>query len=165
MYRETALAAGGFVAIALAYVLALFAAIVLSMNRPTGFSVAVGEGELDSLLMEIVLTFKLMYTVYATAIDPKRGSLGIKASLGIAFIFGANMLVGGPFDVAAINSVRAFGPALVGWRWQNHWIYSVGPFAGAGLAGLIYEFGIIPTDMPPIHQHHAVHQPLAPKDY
>ncbi|KAK6921322.1 Major intrinsic protein [Dillenia turbinata] len=133
--------------------------------RPMGFSVAAGVGELHSLLMEIVLTFGLMYTVYATAIDPKRGSLGTIAPLAIAFIVGANILVGGPFDGAAMNPARAFGPALVGWRWHNHWIYWVGPFAGAGLAGLIYEFGIIPADVPPIHQHHAVHQPLAPEDY
>ncbi|KAI3454266.1 hypothetical protein Pfo_010929 [Paulownia fortunei] len=129
--------------------------------RPVGFSVAAGVGGLNALLMEIIMTFGLVYTVFATAIDPKRGSLGTIAPLAIAFIVGANVLVGGPFDGASMNPARAFGPALVGWRWKNHWIYWLGPFVGAALAGLIYEFGVIQSEAP----HHIHHQPLAPEDY
>ncbi|KAG6401945.1 hypothetical protein SASPL_138813 [Salvia splendens] len=131
--------------------------------RPIGFSVAVGVGVWNALLMEIVMTFGLVYTVYATAIDPRRGSLGTIAPLAIAFIVGANVLVGGPFEGAAMNPARAFGPALVGWRWSYHWIYWLGPFVGAALAGIIYEFGLIQPETPP--PHHTHHQPLAPEDY
>lgn len=131
------------------------------MQRPIGFSVATGVGNLNALLLEIVMTFGLVYTVYATAIDPKRGSLGTIAPMAIGFIVGANILVGGPFDGASMNPARAFGPALVGWRWHNHWVYWLGPFIGAGLSGLIYEFGIIKADAP----SHTHHQPLAPEDY
>ncbi|XP_009625471.1 putative aquaporin TIP3-2 [Nicotiana tabacum] len=130
--------------------------------RPLGFGVAAGVGNLNALVMEIVMTFGLVYTVYATAIDPKRGSLGIIAPLAIAFIVGANIFVGGPFEGASMNPARAFGPALVGWRWRNHWIYWLGPFIGAAIAGLIYEFGLIQSEIAPIHTHH---QPLAPEDY
>ena len=129
-------------------------------QRPAGFYVASGVGELRGLVMEIVLTYGLVYTVYATAIDPKRGSLGTIAPLAIGLIVSANILVGGPFDVGAMNPARAFGPALVGWRWNNHWIYWVGPLIGGGLAGLIYEYMVIPAE-PPQHTH----QPLAPEDY
>ncbi|ERN10219.1 hypothetical protein AMTRI_Chr09g31840 [Amborella trichopoda] len=127
--------------------------------RPFGFSVASGVGEWNALLLEIVMTFGLVYTFFATAVDPKRGTMGTMAPLAIGFIVGANILAGGPFDGASMNPARAFGPALVGWRWSNHWIYWVGPFVGAGLAGLIYEALIIPTE-PPLP-----HQPLAPEDY
>ncbi|KAL6962781.1 putative aquaporin TIP3-2 [Sarracenia purpurea var. burkii] len=129
--------------------------------RPVGVAVGSGVGELNALLLEIVMTFGLMYTVYATAIDPKRGSLGTIAPLAIAFILGANIMVGGPFDGASMNPARAFGPALVGWRWRNHWIYWLGPFIGASLAAVLYEFAIIQPEIP----HHAHHQPLAPEDY
>ncbi|EPS57548.1 hypothetical protein M569_17268 [Genlisea aurea] len=129
--------------------------------RPVGLGVTVGEGSLNALLMEIVMTFGLVYTVYATAIDPKRGSLGTISPLAIAFIFGANILVGAPFEGASMNPARAFGPALVGWRWRYHWIYWLGPFVGAAIAGLIYEFGIIQAAEAPHHTH----QPLAPEDY
>ncbi|KDP46476.1 hypothetical protein JCGZ_08448 [Jatropha curcas] len=142
-------------------VASLLLRLVTNGMRPEGFHVTAGVGEVHGLIMEIVMTFGLVYTVYATAIDPKRGSLGIIAPLAIGLIVGANILVGGPFDGAAMNPARAFGPALVGWRWSNHWIYWVGPFIGGALAGLIYEYMVIPTE-PPLHH---THQPLAPEDY
>ncbi|KAK2402329.1 putative aquaporin TIP-type alpha [Trifolium repens] len=77
------------------------------------------------------MTFGLMYVVYATAIDPKRGSIGTIAPLTIALVVGANILAGGPFDGACMNPARAFGPALVGWRWHHHWIF----------CGMIYIVG------------------------
>ncbi|OAY81709.1 putative aquaporin TIP1-1 [Ananas comosus] len=56
-----------------------------------------GVGAGEALVMEIVMTFGLVYTVYATAIDPKRGSLGTIAPIAIGFIVGANILLGGAF--------------------------------------------------------------------
>lgn len=130
-------------------------------QRPGGFALAAGVGELRGLILEIVLTYGLVYTVYATGIDPKRGSVGTIAPLAIGLIVSANILVGGPFDGAAMNPARAFGPALVGWRWNHHWIYWVGPLIGGGLAALIYEYMVIPAAEPA----HPTHQPLAPEDY
>ncbi|KAJ4973983.1 hypothetical protein NE237_007157 [Protea cynaroides] len=161
---------GGRISVLLAFlywIAQLLGAVVASLllrlctdgMRPVGFSVAYGVGELNAFLLEIVMTFGLVYTVYATAIDPKRGSLGTIAPLAIGFIVGANILAGGPFDGASMNPALAFGPALVGWRWRNHWIYWVGPFIGAALASLIYEFILIPTEAAHLHQ------PLAPEDY
>lgn len=146
-----------------AIIASLLLRLVTNGMRPVGFHVTPGVGQVPGLIMEMVMTFGLVYTVYATAIDPKRGSLGIIAPLAIGFIVGANILVGGPFDGASMNPARAFGPALVGWRWNNHWIYWLGPFVGGGLAALIYEYMVIPTETP--HHTHTHHQPLAPEDY
>ena len=104
------------------------------------FGVSSGVGVSNALVFEIVMTFGLVYTVYATAVDPKKGSLGTIAPLAIGFIVGANILAGGAFDGASMNPAVSFGPALVSWTWDNHWIYWVGPLIGGGLAGLIYEF-------------------------
>lgn len=142
-----------------AVVACLLLRIATGGMRPLGFSVASGVGVWHAVLLELVLTFGLMYTVYATAIDPKRGGLGTIAPLAIGFIVGANILAGGPFDGASMNPARAFGPALVGWRWRHHWVYWLGPFLGAGLAGLVYEFLMIPAEEP------LAHQPLPPEDY
>ncbi|CAI0469395.1 unnamed protein product [Linum tenue] len=98
-----------------------------------------GVGVWQAVVLEIVMTFGLVYTVYATAVDPKKGSLGTIAPLAIGFIVGANILIGGAFDGASMNPAVSFGPAVVSWSWENHWVYWVGPLIGGGLAGVIYE--------------------------
>ncbi|XP_039134493.1 probable aquaporin TIP1-1 [Dioscorea cayenensis subsp. rotundata] len=102
-----------------------------------------GINAIEALVLEIVMTFGLVYTVYATAIDPKKGSLGTIAPIAIGFIVGANILVGGAFDGASMNPAVSFGPALVSWAWDDHWVYWAGPLIGGGLAGLVYELFFI----------------------
>ncbi|XP_073063131.1 aquaporin TIP1-1-like [Primulina eburnea] len=93
----------------------------------------------SAFVFEIVMTFGLVYTVYATAADPKKGEIGIIAPIAIGLIVGANILAGGPFTGAAMNPAVAFGPALVSFTWSYHWIYWAGPLIGGGLAGIVYE--------------------------
>ncbi|KAL2487345.1 Aquaporin TIP1-1 [Abeliophyllum distichum] len=104
------------------------------------FSLSAGVSVWNAFVFEIVMTFGLVYTVYATAVDPKKGSLGTIAPIAIGFIVGANILAGGAFDGASMNPAVSFGPAVVSWTWDNHWVYWAGPLIGGGLAGLIYEF-------------------------
>ncbi|XP_014522500.1 aquaporin TIP1-1-like [Vigna radiata var. radiata] len=95
----------------------------------------------NAVVLEMVMTFGLVYAVYATTVDPRsrRNGLGAIAPLVIGLVVGANILVGGPFDGASMNPALSFGPALVGWSWENHWVYWVGPLVGGGLAGFLYE--------------------------
>lgn len=116
------------------------------------FSLSDGVGVGNALVFEIVMTFGLVYTVYATAVDPKRGSLGTIAPIAIGFIVGANILAGGAFDGASMNPAVSFGPAVVSWSWNNHWIYWAGPLIGGGLAGLVYEFFFINQTHEPLPQ-------------
>lgn len=93
----------------------------------------------NAVVFEIVMTFGLVYTVYATAVDPKKGDIGVIAPIAIGFIVGANILAGGAFDGASMNPAVSFGPAVVSWTWSSHWVYWLGPFVGAGIAALVYE--------------------------
>ncbi|XP_076941209.1 aquaporin TIP1-2-like [Bidens hawaiensis] len=93
----------------------------------------------NALIFEIMMTFGLVYTVYATAVDPKKGNIGILAPLAIGLIVGANILVGGAFDGASMNPAVCFGPAAVSGTWDHHWVYWIGPFLGATIAALIYD--------------------------
>nr|XP_007150288.1 hypothetical protein PHAVU_005G141100g [Phaseolus vulgaris]ESW22282.1 hypothetical protein PHAVU_005G141100g [Phaseolus vulgaris] len=105
----------------------------------SAFALSSGVGAGNALVFEIVMTFGLVYTVYATAVDPKKGEIGIIAPIAIGFIVGANILAGGAFDGASMNPAVSFGPAVVSWTWANHWVYWVGPFAGAAIAAVVYE--------------------------
>jgi len=107
------------------------------------FGLVTGVSVWNGLVLEIVMTFGLVYTVYATAVDPKKGSIGTIAPIAIGFIVGANILVGGAFTGASMNPAIAFGPALVSWSWEHHWVYWAGPLIGGGLAGIVYEFFFI----------------------
>lgn len=97
-------------------------------------------------MFEIVMTFGLVYTFYAFAIDPKNGELGRIAPIAIGFIVGANILAGGAFTGASMNPAVSFGPALVSWDWTNHWVYWTGPLIGGGLADVIYELIFIDSN-------------------
>uniref|UniRef100_A0A0C9RUE6 TSA: Wollemia nobilis Ref_Wollemi_Transcript_12583_1106 transcribed RNA sequence n=1 Tax=Wollemia nobilis TaxID=56998 RepID=A0A0C9RUE6_9CONI len=108
------------------------------LTTPT-HTVASGVSTVEGVAMEIVITFGLVYTVYATATDPKKGNLGIIAPIAIGLILGANILAAGPFSGGSMNPARSFGPALVSWKWKDHWVYWVGPLVGGGLAGIIYS--------------------------
>ncbi|CAL5199917.1 unnamed protein product [Lathyrus oleraceus] len=111
-------------------------------------SIASGVGASEVVVTEIMITFGLVYTVYATAADPKKGSIGTIAPIAIGFIVGANILAAGPFSGGSMNPARSFGPAVVSGDYHNNWIYWVGPLAGGGLAGLIYThlFNICPLN-------------------
>ncbi|XP_009381045.2 probable aquaporin TIP4-3 [Musa acuminata AAA Group] len=112
-------------------------------------TLAAGMGALQGVIMEIVLTFSLLFSVYATMVDPKKGIIAGLGPLLVGLVVGANILAGGPFSGASMNPARSFGPALAAWNWTDHWIYWVGPLAGGGLAGLVYEhLFIVSTHVP-----------------
>ncbi|EPS71324.1 hypothetical protein M569_03434, partial [Genlisea aurea] len=102
-------------------------------------SLGAGVGPTQGLILEIVLTFSLLFTVYATIVDPKKGNLDGLGPLLTGLVVGANIMAGGPFSGASMNPARSFGPALVTGNWADHWIYWVGPLVGGALAGFIYE--------------------------
>ncbi|KAK1305851.1 putative aquaporin TIP-type [Acorus calamus] len=101
--------------------------------------VASGMNEIEGVVMEIIITFALVYTVYATAADPKKGSLGTIAPIAIGFIVGANILAAGPFSGGSMNPARSFGPAVASGDFSGNWVYWVGPLIGGAIAGLIYS--------------------------
>ncbi|XP_050385996.1 aquaporin TIP1-3 [Argentina anserina] len=105
----------------------------------TAFSLSSGVSIWNALVFEIVMTFGLVYTVYATTVDPKKGNVGIVAPIAIGLIVGANILAGGAFDGASMNPAVSFGPAVVSWSWNHHWVYWAGPMIGAAIAALVYD--------------------------
>ncbi|KAL8537208.1 hypothetical protein ACS0TY_012402 [Phlomoides rotata] len=112
-------------------------------------SLAIGVGATQGVILEIVLTFSLLFTVYPTIVDPKKGNLDGLGPLLTGLVVGANIMAGGPFSGASMNPARSFGPALVSGDWTDHWVYWVGPLVGGGLAGFIYEnFFIVRSHIP-----------------
>ena len=90
------------------------------------------------LLVEIILTFVLVFTVFAVAMDPRGPSNLAPIAVGLAVL--VDHFVGVPLTGASMNPARSFGPALVSNSWDDHWVYWIGPLTGGALAGLIYYF-------------------------
>jgi MIP family channel proteins len=98
-----------------------------------------GFGSGRGMVLELVLTFFLVGTVFATAVDPG-GAFKSIAGLTIGLIISIDVFTGGPITGAAMNPARAFGPELVSGHWSNAWIYYVGPALGGLIAALGYEY-------------------------
>jgi aquaporin TIP len=92
-----------------------------------------------AFVVEAVLTFFLVWAVWATAVD-ERGAFKAIAGLAIGLTITMDVFMGGPLTGAAMNPARAFGPELAGNVWTGWWIYWIGPIAGGLLAALVYEY-------------------------
>jgi aquaporin Z len=112
--------------------------------------------------LEAILTFFLVWVVFATAVDP-RGTFKSIAGLGIGLTITMDILLGGPFTGAAMNPARAFGPQLVGSHWSHAWVWYAGPILGGAVAAVMYELLYLrPAGLAPVGaQESGVREPRA----
>jgi aquaporin Z len=101
---------------------------------PPGGSVS----PLTGILVEAILTFLLVFVIYGTGIDPK-GTFNAVGGFAIGLTIAIDIMMGGPLTGAAMNPARWFGPAVVSLFFDNWYVYWVGPFLGAIVAGVLYS--------------------------
>ncbi len=96
-----------------------------------------GVTPVQGLVVEIVLTFFLVNTIFNTAVNRKAGNF---AGLAIGLSLIACIFMGGPLTRASLNPARTLGPAIFSTdpQWGNIWLYFAGPCVGAILAALLY---------------------------
>lgn len=135
---------------ALSYILMQLAGAVLAAIFIQGFltpndlralSLAADINSTLGIVIEALLTFILVITIFGAGIDPKAAQN--HAGLAIGLVITALVLVGGPLTGAAVNPARAFGPAFIAGDWTNHLVWWVGPILGAVAAAMVYEAGIM----------------------
>jgi len=119
---------------------AALAALLLKWVLPSGAAVNLGTPTLNNMVnsgkgvtIEAVLTFFLVWVIFATAADP-RGAFKQIAGLAIGLTITFDILMGGALTGAAMNPARAFGPQLVDNTWGDFWVWYIGPLAG-GIIG------------------------------
>jgi aquaporin Z len=108
------------------------------LGTPTlGSNVQLGQ----AIALEAVLTFFLVSAVYGTCVNAEAPKVGGFA-IGLVLLF--DILVGGTLTGAVMNPARAFGPALVAGEWVAHIVWWAGPILGGIVAGLLWEYAILP---------------------
>jgi glycerol uptake facilitator protein len=91
----------------------------------------------QAIVMETVITFLLVFVVYATVID-KRSTPAL-AGLAIGFVVLFGVMVGGAISGGSMNPARVFGPAMASGHFANHYVWWVGPILGGIAAGFTYD--------------------------
>jgi len=100
-------------------------------NATLGITLPAGS-VLQSFVLEIVLTFILMWVILSVSTGAKEK--GITAGIAVGSVIGLEAMFAGPISGASMNPARSFGPALVSMHFENLWIYLVAPVLGALLA-------------------------------
>jgi glycerol uptake facilitator protein len=91
----------------------------------------------QAIVMEAVITFLLVFVVYATVID-KRSTPAL-AGLAIGFVVLFGVMVGGAISGGSMNPARVFGPAIASGHFANHYVWWIGPIVGGVFAGFTYD--------------------------
>jgi aquaporin Z len=122
-------------------VAAVFAAAVLSFVL-AGTTESLGQTVLaptvspvQGLIVEVILTFFLVNTIYNTAVAGRAGSWA-PVAIGLTLTFA--ILMGGPLTGASLNPARTIGPAIISGDFSNIWLYIIGPIVGGVLAWALY---------------------------
>ena len=110
---------------------------IIGQEGDAGASIPTINGWGAALASEVVLTFFLMLVVMAVATDHRAEGSFAAIAIGGYVAFAATGW--GPVAGASMNPGRSLGPALAANAWDYHWVYWLGPIAGAALAVIVYE--------------------------
>ncbi|MCA9393042.1 MAG: aquaporin [Candidatus Omnitrophica bacterium] len=111
--------------------------VAVRMGTP---ALAQGVAPAMGLLIEIALTFILVFVIFGVAVD-KRAPQGAPLYIGFAVLL--DILVGGPLTGAAMNPARYLGPAIMGGGLQDVWLYWLGPLLGGMAAAFVYSGALL----------------------
>jgi aquaporin NIP len=99
--------------------------ILLGATMPAGT-------DMQSFILEIILTFFLMLVIVNVATGSKEQ--GMFAGIAIGSVVALEAMFAGPICGASMNPVRSLAPAVVSGHLEHLWIYLSAPVIGAALA-------------------------------
>ena len=105
--------------------------VMLPANDLLGSTIPAGS-ELQSFILEMVLTFFLMLVIIQVATGSKKQ--GMFAGLAIGSTVLLEAMFAGPVCGASMNPIRSLSPAVVSGHLEHLWIYLSAPMLGAALA-------------------------------
>ncbi|CAG9816867.1 unnamed protein product [Phaedon cochleariae] len=98
--------------------------------------------------IEFILTFIVVFA-YFISMDTYRKWTGT-SSLTVGSTYSACSFASMPY----LNPARSLGPSFVLNKWDNHWVYWLGPLCGGIASGLIYEYIFNPKRQKKVKESH-----------
>jgi MIP family channel proteins len=105
-----------------------------------------GVGDLQAFLVEILITFILVFVVMAVATD-ERAPAAI-APIAVGFALAVGVFIAGPVTGGSVNPARSLGPMIVAGDLTSVWLYILGPIIGGVLGALLYDRFMAQTEGP-----------------
>ena len=106
-------------------------------NQTLGATLPTGS-EMQSFILEFILTFFLMLVIINVASGSKEQ--GMFAGLAIGSTVLLEAMFAGPICGASMNPARSIAPALVSGNLEHLWLYIVATIAGAALSIPVWKF-------------------------
>ncbi|XP_021749334.1 aquaporin NIP1-2-like isoform X1 [Chenopodium quinoa] len=119
--------------------------LIFNGHQTQFFGTSPAGTNIQSLVMEFIITFYLMFVISGVATDNR--AIGELAGLAVGSTVLLNVMFAGPISGASMNPARSLGPAIVSHHYKGIWIYLVGPTAGAIAGAMVYNL-IRFTDKP-----------------
>ncbi|KAG6537325.1 aquaporin NIP2-2-like [Zingiber officinale] len=91
-----------------------------------------------ALVMEIVVTFCMMFVTSAVATDTK--AIGELAGLAVGSSVCITSILAGPVSGGSMNPARTLGPAVASRKYDSIWVYIIGPVLGTLMGSMTYNF-------------------------
>ncbi|EEF29414.1 Nodulin-26, putative [Ricinus communis] len=123
-------------------------ALVVDVNPKAYFGTVPVGSNWQSLIMEIIITFLLMFVISGVTTDD-RTTAGPLGGIGVGMTILLNVFVAGPVSGASMNPARSIGPAIVKHVYKGLWVYIVGPIVGAILGASAYNLLRSPYNQTP----------------
>jgi aquaporin NIP len=120
-----------------AFIASLLLKAMFPGNETLGATLPAGA-PMQSFILEMVLTFLLMFVILNVAKGSKEQ--GMFAGLAIGSVVLLEAMFAGPVCGASMNPARSLAPALVSGHTRDLWVYMTAPVAGAALAVPIWKF-------------------------
>jgi aquaporin NIP len=119
-----------------AFAASLTLKFLFTNNEFLGATMPAGT-ELQSFILEVILTFFLMLVIINVATGSKEQ--GMFAGLAIGSTVLLEAMFAGPICGASMNPIRSISPAIVSGHVEHLWIYVAAPILGAALAVVVWN--------------------------
>ncbi|XP_063152651.1 aquaporin-5-like [Candoia aspera] len=98
----------------------------------------------EAFVMEMITTFSVVMCIFSVT-DKRRRDSRSNSALAIGMAVSMAHLVGIYYTGCSINPARSFAPAVIlGTFSRCHWVFWLGPIAGAILAAIAYNYILCP---------------------